>query len=372
MYFSHYSKRIFKLCKKMFVRIGHWEYWNSNIIYFPVSPYLVYLFVRARNCFFFNAANPGIQYGGFVMESKWKIHKDAPENFFPETILVNPNDDVERVAEIVKSSFEFPLIAKPDIGKKGRGVVLINDMPDLELYHASCPVNYLIQKKINYPLEAGIFYVRYPNTSRGMITGIVEKKYVKVTGDGHSTIEQLLLKNKRYMLQMEALEKIITPEELSIVLPPGQSHTLLEIGNHARGALFLDASYRITNELTTVIDKLCMQFQGFYFGRLDIRFESWEDLEKGARYSIIELNGSGSEPTHIYDPSHSIFYGWKEICRHWKHMQKISRQNHDNGIAYLTLRQTIQMAKDYFKINRLLKGFNPLILDKRNILSKSE
>jgi hypothetical protein len=357
--------------KKLLIRIRHWEYWNSNIVYLPVLPYLLYLFVRARNCFFFNAANPGIAYGGFAMESKWKIHNDAPPGFFPKTMLVNIGDGFDRVAKEVIMGFGFPLIAKPDIGKKGMGVMLINNMEELKMYHATCPVNYVVQQKINYRLEAGIFYVRYPNASKGMITGIVEKKYVEVTGNGHLTIKQLLLQNERYVLQMEVLEKIVTAEELNIVLPKGKSHTILEVGNHARGALFLDASCRINEELITRVDTICKQFSGFYFGRLDIRFENWEDLKKGINYSIIELNGSGSEPTHIYDPSYSIFYAWKEICRHWKYMQKISRQNREKGIGYLTARQAIQMFKDCVKTNGLLASFQPIGRHKGEVFGKS-
>ena len=339
--------------------LRYWEFWNTNVLYLPILPYLLFLFIRVRNCFFFNAANPGIEYGGFLMESKWKIHSDAPQGFFPETIFVDINNSFEHVMGKVKPGFDFPLIAKPDIGSKGRGVMLISNMEELKLYHASCPVNYIIQQKISYPLEAGIFYVRYPDEAHGKITGIVEKQFVKVTGDGLSTIRQLLLQTKRSVIQMEALEKIVTPEEMDTVLPIGKAHVILEIGNHARGSLFLDATHRVTQELTMMIDAVCKQFDGFYFGRLDIRFESWEELQNGINYSIIELNGAGSEPTHIYDPSHSILFAWKEICRHWKHMHTISGQNHKRGIAYLNIMEAWQMFKNNAETNRLLASFEP-------------
>jgi hypothetical protein len=31
-----------------------------------------------------------------------------------------------------------------------------------------------------------------------------------------------------------------------------------------------------------------------------------EELEQGINFSIVELNGA--EPTHIYDPKHSLFF----------------------------------------------------------------
>ncbi len=79
----------------------------------------------------------------------------------------------------------------------------------------------------------------------------------------------------------------------------------------------LDASHLADEYLTQVIDEICKQIPGFYFGRLDIRFESWEALKQGRNFSIIEVNGAGAEPTHIYDPRHPIFFAWKEIIRHW-------------------------------------------------------
>jgi hypothetical protein len=51
-------------------------------------------------------------------------------------------------------------------------------------------------------------------------------------------------------------------------------------------------------------------------------------LKQGKNFSIIELNGAGSEPTHMYDPKHSIFFAWKEIIRHWNILARISRINH--------------------------------------------
>jgi hypothetical protein len=36
---------------------------------------------------------------------------------------------------------------------------------------------------------------------------------------------------------------------------------------------------------------------GFYFGRLDIMYQSIADLEQGKDFAIVELNGAASEPT---------------------------------------------------------------------------
>ena len=46
----------------------------------------------------------------------------------------------------------------------------------------------------------------------------------------------------------------------------------------------------------------------YYSGRLDIRYNTLDELKPGNNFSIIELNGAGSEPTHIYDPTHFVFF----------------------------------------------------------------
>lgn len=339
------------------VRVSHWEYWNSYVFYLPVLPYLFYLWIKARSVFFFNAANPGIEYGGMVMESKWKIQKDAPSVFFPETLLVYPGDDLLQLIERIDKQFAFPFIVKPDIGSKGRGVTIIHSWKQLEHYHHHCPIPYLVQEKVNYPMEAGIFYVRMPGESKGQITGIVQKEFIRVKGNGRSTLEQLLRQNPRYLLQMKSLVKVLGDEIMQSIPPNGAYITPVDIGNHARGSLFLNRSDRITTHLTDMMDQLCSHVQEFYFGRLDIRFQSWELLEQGKDFTVIEINGAGSEPTHIYDPSARLTDAWKEICRHWQLLYRISQCNHRKGVEYLGWSEGIRLFRDNAKLDRELNKF---------------
>jgi hypothetical protein len=191
----------------------------------------------------------------------------------------------------------------------------------------------------------GIFYYRYPGDPTGKLSGIVRKEFLHVTGDGRSSITNLLRKDKRAILQMKSLEKMYGPD-LDKVLPEGERLELVPYGNHARGAKFLDDSHLIDEELTHVIDGICRQIPEFYFGRLDIRYRDWDELRQGQHFIIIEVNGAGSEPTHIYDPAHSLFFAWKEIVRHWIILARISRHNHRRGFPYLSTREGIQMFRE--------------------------
>ena len=132
---------------------------------------------------------------------------------------------------------------------------------------------------------------------------------------------------------------------------------LVPYGNHARGAKFIDGSHWITPKLNATINELCLQIKGFYFGRLDIMYHSLEDLENGENYAIVELNGAGSEPTHIYDPKHSLFFAWKELIRHIRYMYEISVANNKNGVPFLSHKEGMRQYRLHLEQSKKIVNF---------------
>jgi hypothetical protein len=165
----------------------------------------------------------------------------------------------------------------------------------------------------------------------------------------------LLLKDRRYILQIRVLEKTYG-HELNRVLEMGEEHLLVPYGNHSRGAKFIDVTDWKDEELRISIDRICRRIPGFYFGRLDVRYNTWEELKQGKNFSIVELNGAGSEPTHMYDPKHSLLFAWKEIIRHWNILFRISRINHRLlSKPYMKTPEGIQMLKESRAYVKLIK-----------------
>lgn len=316
-------------------KLLHWEYWPFEIVYIPIYFLWVFYSIKAKSLFFFNASNPTIKNGGFIMESKKAIYNLIPQQYYPKTELIIEGTPLEEIQEIIHNSgIKYPLIAKPDIGLRGAAVKKINNSQELELYHYKANFDYLVQDLIPFEKEVGIFYVRYPGESLGRITGIVSKEFLIITGDGFSTTEELIKRNPRYELQLKTLQ-LEYGNKLVNILPKGEKLNLVPYGNHARGAKFIDGSHWISPQLTTTINEMCLKIPGFYFGRLDVMYNKWEELERGENFSIVELNGAASEPTHIYDPKHSLFFAWKELARHITYMYKISVENHKKGFPYL-------------------------------------
>jgi hypothetical protein len=135
-------------------------------------------------------------------------------------------------------------------------------------------------------------------------------------------------------------------DQLEFVLPAGGKKLLVPYGNHARGAKFLEDTHLADEQLTEVVNNICSSIDEFYFGRLDIKYDNWEDFKNGRNFSVIEVNGAGAEPTHMYDPRHSIFFAWKEIARHWFILNRVSIMNHKRGVKYLTVKQGLKMFRD--------------------------
>ena len=291
------------------------------------------------------------------MESKKEVYDLIPFEYYPATLFFKATSPLEDILALIKQrNLKYPLIGKPDIGMKGMMVKKLEDQNELSFYAENSKVDFLIQEYVPFKNEIGIFYYRFPNEEKGHLSGIVKKELLTVTGDGISTVEKLLLKNKRAVLQLPVLKKT-EKDKMNIVLNKDEELIIVPYGNHVRGAKFLDDSSLIDEELTNRIDSICKKVNGFYFGRLDIRYNDWVELKQGKNFSIIELNGSGSEPTHIYDPRHSVFWAWREIAKHWRILYRISKLNHQiQKTPYMTTRMGLDMFKQNSEYIKLLNS----------------
>lgn len=310
------------------------------------APCLDLFFIARQIPFFFAAANPSIRNGGMLNESKEEVHSLIPASFAPKSLFFKKGVEPNQVTSLLKEhDMHLPLVGKPNIGARGRGVKMLRSNEELLHYIQSSNMDFHLQVLIEYPHEVGLFYCKEPGQQRGCITGIVRKEFLQVTGDGVSTLEKLVKNDNRAIVYYEMIKQMMG-ENFIKVYPMGEKVLLSPYGNHARGAKFINDSHLIDDNLQQSMDKVFSSIKDFYYGRLDIRFYSWEELKLGKSFSIIEVNGAGAEPTHMYDPKHSIWYAWKEITRHWHYLHKISILNHRMGYRYLTFREGIEMFKE--------------------------
>lgn len=339
--------------KKFLVRLTQWEYWPFSVLYFPVFFYFGWLALKHRSIFFFSASNPRIDFGGMFGERKSEIFDLIPDQYIPSTKLITKGDEPSALA--FGKDLGFPLIAKPDVGERGIWVKKINNEEELLAYTQQCPVNFLMQEMITFPMELGVFYVRYPNEEKGKVTSIVRKDFLSVTGDGQSTIRELLDQNTRALLTAN-LESEFLKREGDRIPNKGETVVIEPIGNHCRGTKFLNDTPVIDEALNQAFDKLAKQIPEFYFGRFDLKCASYEDLKQLRNFSILELNGAGAEPGHIYQPGYSLIKAYKDIFWHLRVLGDISRQNKKRGVPYWSFSKGYKKWKEHGKYTRMLSA----------------
>ncbi len=334
------------MSKNFFVKLFHWEYWPFGIIQIPLFVLWFWYALKERSLFYFSASNPSIPTGGMMGESKFEVLELVPDEVKPKTILVKYPSTVQQVTKTIEeNNLALPLIFKPDMGERGWMVRKIKTPADIVQYLSEIKIDFIIQELVDLPLEFGVYYLRFPSKENGFVNSITAKEFLFVEGDGKKTLQQLIFEKDRARIQWDFLQ-ITYRDQLQEVLPQGQKIELVSIGNHCLGTTFLNGNDLITEKLSASFDHISKQIKGFYFGRFDLRCASLQDLENG-KIKIVELNGCGAEPAHIYHPGASLWKGISDLINHWNNMYRISKENHALGVPYLSFNEGREIYKRF-------------------------
>jgi len=341
------------LSKRWYIKLSNWEYWPMWIYYIPVWIQHFWLSLKVGNLFFFLRTNPAID--GFILsDSKYRTLQLVPNECKPKTIYVRKGSRPgEIMDEIANYGVQFPIILKPDIGFRGISVKKIDNEQELAESLQNIKVNHIIQEFVDDELEIGLFYYRLPDSNKGVIPSLTIKKFLSVAGDGSSTLGQLIEGNPRAVLHQEKLRKRFNAR-WNHILPANKIMILDRIGNHNKGTEFRNGNHLIDEELISIFDDLSHKMEGFYFGRFDIKTPSLEALKRDHNYKILEVNGVGGEPTHIYYPDTPFFSVWKDLCAIWRVAAKISKINFRNGEAKPTFREAHSKWLSYNQYKTML------------------
>ncbi|RYZ23237.1 MAG: hypothetical protein EOO16_05775 [Chitinophagaceae bacterium] len=332
-------------------RIRNWEQWPFWLRYLNITPMWAWYCIKSGSPWFFTPSNPTLTFGGFEGESKREMYEQLPPGSFPDTVYIEPGIPFPEVrAQVEAGGLTFPCIVKPDVGMAGILFRKIAGWEDLEAYHAQMPADYLVQALIPYPVEYSIFYYRYPGQERGVITGLLQKEPMSVTGDGESTLLELVERHPNARFRVEEMRQ---KHNLERVLPKGEKLFLTYAANLNRGGVFINLHASIDEELTRLVDRINGYSKEFYYGRYDLKATSLEDLKAGRNFLLLEYNGSGAEPNHVYQQGLTLRQAHKEILRHWKVLYEISRINRKKGIPAWPLMKGwrfLQQSKKHFTL----------------------
>jgi hypothetical protein len=337
--------------------LSFFEFWPMWAFYPPVMLYAAWLMLRYRGVLLPTVANPSFPGGGFYGESKADIlalaMRHTPEWVAPfitverpEAAWVDPAVECEAaLAALADAGLSLPVVAKPDLGCRGAGVKLVRTVDDLAAYLQAFPrgATLLLQRLVPFEGEAGIFYCRRPGQANGRIVSITLKYFPHVTGDGRRSLRQLILDDPRAgKLSHLYLRRHIA--RLNQVPAAGESIRLAFAGSHSRGAIFRNGTHLVTAEMEACFDAIAKRLPEFHFGRFDVRFEDFAQVQRGRTFTIVEINGAGAESTHIWDRQTSLPQAWLALMRQYRWLFEIGHANRARG--FKTMRWA-DFARDY-------------------------
>lgn len=343
------------------------EFWPIWVFYFPVAFYIIYLAIRFRGLRVTLASNPCMYASGLVRESKKEIYALFPPEVFDRWVgqvalspPISPCQEAEdrlvpaRQALAAKG-VNYPLVAKPDIGQRGVGVKRIGTEEELLDYFRHFPKDQtvILQTLITRPHEAGVLVARKPGEARGQVVSLGLKEFPTITGNGVHTVQQLILADTR----CRKLARVYFAKQnqlLNQVLPVGETLQLNFAGNHAQGTIFLNGNDAITPAMSAVFSEIASSLGEFYYGRFDVRYDSLEQLQQGEAFTIIEVNGAGSEPIHMWDGRMKLRMAYQAVLWQHRHLYEVGAINVRRGFKTLS---PWQLMRDYLYVSRLVKRY---------------
>ena len=339
-------------------RLSTFEFWPGKRFYMPVPLMMAWLSLRYGGITLPTVANPGLRYGGFVGESKLEalslFQGEAKRWLAPFTGFRRPAETVSLTAAgdaaeaaMAAADLAYPVVAKPDMGCRGIGVQVLRDRPGLERYLAAFPgdQDMVLQALVDRDGEAGIYYVRDPDSPGGTLFSITLKYFPYVIGDGRRTLKALIEASPR----AGRLSHLYLPRHaarLDDVLPAGLPYRLAFAGSHSRGAIFRNGTAYATDALTRTFDRITDAMPGFCAGRFDVRFSDFDRLRDGTDFTIIEVNGTGSEATEIWDSRTRLLDAYRTLYRQWRHLYRIGARNRRRGHRPDSIASIIRGARE--------------------------
>src|SRR5712692_7572754 len=239
-----WGHRIRRSLSISFDRLVRWEFWPAWLFYSPVAVICLWLGLRYRGFSLPTIANLNQKNGGIVGESKIDILQTLMETspkFTSDGYLVPSGFTEKRIALIeetcLRHEIHFPFVLKPYTAQRGAGFRKIESFDEVEKYVAQVSTPLVLQRYVEGPKEAGIFYYRFPKERRGHIFGITRKQFPAVVGDGVHSLRELIESDPRARLIARTyLERF--GSAVDRILSRGESLRLVEAGNHCQGCIF--------------------------------------------------------------------------------------------------------------------------------------
>jgi hypothetical protein len=343
---------------QLFGRLERLPKWLNLI---PMVAQWAWLSLLYRSLTLPSSINPAILAGGMVGEGKLDYFEVmGPQALactaaFTSIVNERPNGMTGATLALSAAGLAYPVIAKPDIGWCGFGVRLVRNDAELLAYLSRFPrgERIILQRFLPYEGEAGLYYVRRPGEAKGRLTGILLRHFPRVQGDGVSSVADLMGDDLR--LRRLGRDGLSEPCCDTAYIPAaGEIVRLATIGSTRVGGLYEDATAMISETLSDAVDAIAKDMQDFHVGRFDVRYESLESLIEKAAFTIIEVNGAGSEAVHAWDPKFTLSQAYRIVFAKQRMLFEIGDAMRQRGHRPIGL---VKLAKLHGRQQRLIKRY---------------
>ena len=241
------------------------EFWHPRVF---EAPYYAYLLAQCAKLGLapkhLPKANYALDHGELGLGSKYSTQMRFAQTHFLATSLVSFGVDTSANARALNgfaTEYGYPFIVKPDIGAVGKGILKVNNEGDVARAAAAFRGDFLLQAYTPYAFEYGLFFVRRLDTNR--ITGINQKHFPTVTGNGRDSIATLARAHYRYTDHWQIFLRYVDVER---VPKEGETVRLSFIGSHTMGCMFTDDTHLASDAMAKTLYEICDSQPGFNFG----------------------------------------------------------------------------------------------------------
>jgi hypothetical protein len=319
----------------------------------PLALHWIALALRHRGLALPCLANPGLATAGLWGESKaeWlRAVAAAQRGAIADFVVMRRradastlNFDHARALRLVADAgLRFPLVAKPDIGRQGHGVRLVQDAAALRRYLEKFPggAKLILQRYVAWAGEAVVHYARMPGEG-GRVLSLTLRTCPHVVGDGVAPLRELIGRDRRlrgrsalYLghdpshlgLDRAALDRV--PEQSEIV-------RLALIGSRRAGARHRDASEVVTPALEARIAAIVDGMPEVHYGRLGLRFGSLDALARGEDIVVLDIGGIGGDADDAWDPALPLREAWRRRFARQRFLFALGARNRARGFGPL-------------------------------------
>ena len=176
-----------------------------------------------------------------------------------------------------------------------------------------------------------------------------------MAGDGVSTLAQLIAADPRLQRLVADPREHVGRYDPELIPAAGTLVRLSLIGSTRVGGRYEDGSAFATAALVAAVEAVARDMPQFHIGRFDVRYRCLKDLREG-RFTIMEVNGAGSEAVHAWDPKYSLRQVYRMVFAKQRVLFALGAFQRARGHRPVGLRV---LAKHYLRQQRLIRRYPP-------------